>query len=400
MTELRSPKHLTGPAFGHGALTFQAWYRAQFGFGPWDEMYRIPRTMWMDYLKWYRKVLGIGIENGVELDHVENEGGLLRLHLRDPQPKIVHARKLVMATGREGMGYPTIPGFVDGVPKHLWAHSSEEIDFAALKGRRVAVVGVGASAVDNAAEALEAGALEVRHLIRRSAMPTINKLMGIGSYGFTAGYADLPDAWRWRIMNYSFTTQTPAPHGSTLRVSRHENAFFHFGKAVQTVHQRADGLIIGFADGSHLETDYLILGTGFSVDPAGRSEFGEAAGLVLNWKDAYTPPEHERNAELGNFPYLSDDFSFREKQPGTAPWLTSVYCYNYGATASMGKVSGDIPGVSDGAAWLAKAIASKLYGEDIETHWQNLLAYSKPELVGDEWIPSALPEPAKRSEVA
>ena len=31
METLRSPKNLTGPAFGHGALTFQAWYRAQHG---------------------------------------------------------------------------------------------------------------------------------------------------------------------------------------------------------------------------------------------------------------------------------------------------------------------------------------------------------------------------------
>ena len=31
MQTLRSPKQLTGPAFGHGLLTFQAWYRAQFG---------------------------------------------------------------------------------------------------------------------------------------------------------------------------------------------------------------------------------------------------------------------------------------------------------------------------------------------------------------------------------
>ena len=45
-------------------------------------------------------------------------------------------------------------------------------------------------------------------------------------------YAALPDEWRWRFMHYSFATQTPPPHGSTLRVSRHPNAHFHFSKAV------------------------------------------------------------------------------------------------------------------------------------------------------------------------
>ena len=400
MDELRSPKQLTGPAFGHGALTFQAWFRAQFGLEAWEEMYRIPRPMWMDYLRWYRQVLGIEVENRVTLDSVTGEGDLLRLELRDPEPKVAYARKLVMATGRDGMGYPSIPGFMRNVPRKFWAHSADDIDFAALRGKRVAVVGIGASAVDNAAEALEAGAAEVRHLIRRQEMPTINKLMGIGSYGFTAGFADLPDAWRWRIMHYSFATQTPAPHGSTLRVSRHANAFFHFGKAVDRAQASARGLAIGFADGTGLDTDYLILGTGFTVDPTARREFGEAAGSVLSWGDVYRPPADEQNADLASFPYLRSDFSFQEKQPGDAPWLANVYCYNYGATASLGKVSGDIPGVSDGAAWLARSIASKLYAEDIDTHWQNLLAYAKPELDGSEWTASELPPLADRSAVA
>ena len=42
MGTLRSPKTLTGPAFGHGALTFQAWYRAQFGAADWEALDKIP----------------------------------------------------------------------------------------------------------------------------------------------------------------------------------------------------------------------------------------------------------------------------------------------------------------------------------------------------------------------
>jgi cation diffusion facilitator CzcD-associated flavoprotein CzcO len=67
-------------------------------------------------------------------------------------------------------------------------------------------------------------------------------MMGIGSYGFTAGYPELPDAWRWRFMRYSFVTQTPAPRGSTLRVSRHANAHFHFGCGVERVTRAGDAL--------------------------------------------------------------------------------------------------------------------------------------------------------------
>ncbi|MEM1130291.1 MAG: NAD(P)/FAD-dependent oxidoreductase [Pseudomonadota bacterium] len=392
METLRSPKFLTGPAFGHGTLTFQAWFRAQFGTAAWEELDKIPRPMWMEYLKWYRKALDISVENGVNVDLVEPAGDYLRLTLSGATTGTVLTRKLVLATGRDGTGKPNIPGFVEDLPRGLWAHSADEIDFAALKGKRVAVIGIGASAVDNAAEALEHGAAEVRHLIRRPEMPTINKMMGIGSFGFTAGYADLSDAWRWRFMQYSFATQTPSPHGSTLRVSRHPNAYFHFGKATVKTEAAGDGVRIHFADGTSYDADFLILGTGFLTDPMSRREFGDTAGRIQLWQDVYDPPDDEKNADLGRFPSLNPDFTFREKEPGTDPWLRHVYCFNYGATASLGKVSGDIPGVSDGAAWLSRAIAARLYAEDVESHWQGFQDYDTPELDGSEWTATELPQ--------
>lgn len=400
METLRSPKELTGPAFGHGALTFQAWYRAQFGAEDWKRLDKIPRPMWMDYLKWYRQTLEIPTENGVSVDRVEPEGDLLRLHLSGAADASILTRKLVFATGRDGTGEPNIPGFVEGLPRRYWAHSADAIDFARLKGKRVAVVGVGASAVDNAAEALEHGAAEVRHLIRRKEMPTINKMMGIGSFGFTAGYADLPDEWRWRFMQYSFATQTPPPHGSTLRVSRHPNAYFHFGKAVSSTIKQNGAVRIGFADGTSHDADFLILGTGFTIDPMSRTEFGEAANDILLWEDVYTPPAEEPSRDLGRFPYLNPDFTFREKEPGRAPWLANIYCFNYGASASLGKVSGDIPGISEGAAWLSRAVASRLYQEDVQKHWETMLDYAKPELDGSEWAPSVLEPQTRKGRVA
>ncbi len=391
METLRSPKTLTGPAMGLPSLTFRAWYRAQFGPGPWEALDKIPRPMWMDYLRWYRRTLGIPVENGVTLERVEPEGELLRLHLAGGAQGSVLTRKLVMATGRDGTGAPQIPGFVDGLDRAFWAHSSDPIDFAALRGKRVAVVGVGASAVDNAAEALEAGAAEVRHLIRRPKMPTVNKMMGIGSYGFTSGFAAMSDAWRWRFMHYSFATQTPPPRGSTLRVSRHPNAYFHFGKAVQSVARDGRGLQIGFADGTRLETDFLILGTGFTVDPLSRTEFGAAAEDILLWQDVYTAPPGLESRDLGLFPYLNPDFTFEPKVQGRSDWLRHVYCFNYGSTISLGKTSGDIPAVSVGGDWLGREMARKLYHEDIDQHWQALQGYATPELQGDEWRASELP---------
>ncbi|MDF0603534.1 NAD(P)/FAD-dependent oxidoreductase [Psychromarinibacter sp. C21-152] len=400
METLRSPKELTGPSYGQAYLTFQAWYRAQYGAEAWRDLDKIPRPMWMEYLRWYRRVLNVPVENGVSVDRIGPEDELIRVQHSGAQTGSFLARKVIFATGRDGTGQPSIPDFVGDLPRTYWAHTADDIDFPALAGKKVAVIGVGASAVDNAAEALEHGAAEVRHLIRRKQMPTINKMTGIGSPGFTAGFAALPDEWRWRFMRYSFATQTPPPHGSTLRVSRHANAHFHFGKAVAALREDRGRVRIELADGDRYVADFVILGTGFTVDPLARSEFGPAAEEIRLWKDAYQPPEGEASRDLGAFPYLNPDFTFSEKRPGTAPWIGNVYCFNYGATASLGKVSGDIPGVSDGAAWLARALCATLYREDVLHHWQRIQEYDEPELDGSEWTPTDLPVGQEKGAVA
>jgi len=394
METLRSPKQLVGPAYGMASLTFRAWFTVQFGETAWEALDKIPRPMWMEYLRWYRHVLDLPVENEVEVSRIAPEGELLRLDLTGTGRKedVVLTRRVIMATGRDGTGRPNIPEFVKGLPKTHWAHSSDHIDFAALKGKRVVVIGVGASAVDNAAEAIEAGAAEVRQLARRKEMPTINKLMGIGSFGFTAAFPDLSDDWRWRIMNYSFQTQTPAPRGSTLRVSRHPNAHFHFNAGISAVKLRDGELVITTTSGKTLATDFLILGTGFIVDPLARTELAGYADKIALWRDRYQPPAELENSQLAAFPYLADDFSFTERTQGEAPWLSRIHCFNYGASISLGKISGDIPGISEGAEWLARSLAAKFYGEDIEQHWQRLLDYATPELKGDEWTASDLPD--------
>ncbi|MBN8939760.1 MAG: NAD(P)/FAD-dependent oxidoreductase [Rhizobiales bacterium] len=383
METLRSPKELLGPALGLPSLTFRAWYVARFGEAAWSELYRIPRPLWMDYLAWYRQVLDLSVENDVEVTGIVPQAGLIRLDRA--QGPAIFTRKVVLATGRAGLGRAFIPAFVNGVSRALWAHSSDEIDFAALRGRRVTVIGGGASAMDNAGEALEHGAASVRVLIRRAEMPRINKLMGIGSQGFTLGYPMLPDAWRWRFMHYAERMQTPAPRNSTQRVSRHPNASFHLDSGLVRLDEVAGALRLETARGRVFETDFLILGTGFTVEIGERPELSAFAADIASWGDRYTPPPELASAELASFPYLSPHFAFQERIAGAAPHLRDIHCFNHAATLSLGKVSGDIPKISDGATWLAEAIAGELFCRDIERHWDRLVAYDKPELLGDEW---------------
>ena len=399
METLRSPKQLLGPAYGMASLTFQAWYRATRGDAAWDALFRIPRPMWMDYLAWYRKALALPVESGVDVTRITPRAdGLFELEVAGGTGEAILARRVVMAGGREGLGRPTVPDFVDGLPRHRWAHSSETIDFDALAGKRVVVIGVGASAVDNAATALEAGAREVRLLARRPAMPTVNKLMGVGSYGLTAGFPTLSPQWRWRIMAYSNRQQTPAPSNSTRRVSRHANAYFHFSAGIARAEEADGQVVLTTVSGRRFTTDFVILGTGFTVDVRSRPEIAEFADAIATWGERFTPLPEDADASLAAFPWLAEDFSFTEKSPGMAPFLKRLHCFNFSASLSLGKVSGDIPAISEGAHWLARGISAALFDDDIDIHWQALLAYEKPELVGDEWTDAdAGPAPAARS---
>src|SRR5580700_8394039 len=190
MRTLRSPKELTGPAMGLPALTFRAFYEAQYGQAAWQGLDRVPRTMWMDYLIWYRKVLDLPIRNEVSVERIRaRPDELLALDIRGgDRPRQRLARHVVLATGRDGLGGIYVPPLAIGLDRRFWAHSADVIDFANLRGKRVAVVGAGASAMDNAAVALEAGAGRLDLFIRRPDLPRVNKFTGIGSQGVVHGF--------------------------------------------------------------------------------------------------------------------------------------------------------------------------------------------------------------------
>jgi cation diffusion facilitator CzcD-associated flavoprotein CzcO len=393
MQTLRSPKQLTGPALRLPALTFRAWYEAQFGREQWNALYKIPRAQWMDYLRWYRRVLDLPVRNETRVVKLHTRSdGLLELDLlhapagdnSHTRREIVRARHVVLATGREGLGGPFIPDVVGDLPKCLYAHSSDAIDFAALRGKRVGVVGASASAFDNAASALEAGAAQVDLFVRRDALPRINKLTGIGSPGLVHGFAGLPDAWKWRFLHYSARTQAPPPRDSVLRVARHPQARLHLASPLTQVDHEGETVVVGTPKGRYA-LDYLIFATGFHSEIDTRDEFALIAPHVRRWRDRFTPAADLPNDELAGSPDLDRNLAFQERIPGSCPALARIHCFNHAASLTHGKIAGDIPAISDGAQRLARAIASMLFDADCETHFAALQAFDTAELAGDEW---------------
>lgn len=399
METLRSPKELTGPALGLPALTFRAWFEAQFGADAWVALDKIPRVMWMDYLRWFRQVNRLDVHNRCALLAVQPRAdATVDLELRDAAgQRTVRARRVVLATGRDGLGGPTIPAFLQGLPRGLpaadgsgaglWAHSADEGDFAGLAGKRVLVIGAGSSAMDVAGTALEAGARSVDLLIRRSDLPRINKGKGAGNPGLVHGHPELPDAVRWAQRHYINTSQVPPPHGSTLRVSRHPQAHFHFGCPVRRVARDGAQLLVDTPKGC-FRGDFLFVATGFVIDWAQRPELAAIAPQVRTWGERYTPPPGGEDAELHDSPDLGPLFEFQPRTTDACPGLERVHCFNYPAALSHGTVSGDIPAISDGALRLARGLAAAFYREDVAHHFARMQAWDDPELLGDEWRPA------------
>ncbi|WP_435169355.1 NAD(P)-binding domain-containing protein [Falsirhodobacter sp. 1013] len=388
METLRSPKALAGPALGLPALTFRAWFTAQHGEEEWERLDKIPKGMWMDYLVWYRHVLDLPVVNDTRMTKLSFDGDLIALEVEGRMTGRILCRRLVLATGRSGLGGAAVPDFLKGIDRRFWAHSADDIDFDGLRGQHVAVIGAGASSMDNAAAALEAGAGQVDLLIRRKEMPRINKMTGIGSQGVVHGMHRLPDAWRWRFVDYTAVTQTPPPRSSTLRVSRHPNARFFLDCGILSVREEEGRLRIETTRGP-MPVNFLIAATGFANDFSGRPEFEAIAPHIRSWADGrYTPDMGPARRNMTEAPDLGPDFEFREKVPGACPLLAHIHCFNDAAMLTHGKVSGDIPAVSAGADRLVRGIAASLFAEDVAIHYERLQAFDTPELQGDEWTDS------------
>ncbi|HUA56998.1 MAG TPA: NAD(P)/FAD-dependent oxidoreductase [Candidatus Sulfotelmatobacter sp.] len=383
METLRSPKQLPGPALGVPSLTFRAWYEAIHGAEAWRRLYKIARATWMDYLGWLQRVLRLPIENDVTVTRLEPLHDMIAVTVCDAVgTRVLHARRVVLATGRGGAGGLYTPDFVD---RSLWpdlaAHANEAIDFTRLAGRRIAVLGGGDAAWDNAATALEAGAARVDMYVRRPVLPQVNKGRGAALAGFFVGIGALDDADRWAHLVYRDDHAPPPPHETVLRTLR--QPAFHIHLATPVVAARRDDARVALRlDGTSepVGADFLIVATGFQIDLATCPELAALAQAIATWGDRHAPPAALERPHLARYPYLGPGFELQPRTPSDPPALARIHLFNFGATASHGALTGEIPGVDIGAARLTDAIAAAIFREDLDHMRRQLDAFAEPEL--------------------
>lgn len=395
MDTLRSPKTLTGPALGVPSLTFRAWYEAKYGLAAWEALYKIYNETWVEYLSWLQKVLALPVSHGVALEALEPAGSFVRAVLNEngARRKIL-TRRVVLATGRAGAGGDLWPDFVDrALTPNLAAHTNDAIDFDALRGKSIAVLGGGASAWDNAATALEHGAARVDMYVRRPYLPQVNKGRGSAFPGFLHGWSSLPDAERWATMVYLNDIQSPVPHETVNRTMRLSGFHIHFRSAIEQASHAGEKVAVKIAGQDEPQLhDFLIVGTGFNVDPLRIPELAHYAPNIATWGDRYQPAPDLRRRDLERFPYLGPGFELIEKMPGSEPTLEKIHLVNFGAHASHTAIASDIPGVNIAAERVASAIVTSLFCEDIDHMRRRVEDFNEPEL---ESTPFFVPESAR-----
>jgi cation diffusion facilitator CzcD-associated flavoprotein CzcO len=383
MKTLRSPKHLTGPVVGIPNLTFRAWFEAQYGDTAWEELEHIDRPQWMEYLQWYRRISFASIENNVRVNTLRPSLDSVEVNVThaNNRQETFHARQVVLATGREGQSRARIPAPFKELMGSQVQHASAAINFNQLSGKHVAVIGLAASAFDNAATALESKAAKVTLIGRSATLPRLNKMKQTVFPGFTHGYAALPDEHKLRIMRHIAEARVAPPRKSVLRVAGKERMNLLLGSTVTEVKKIGQRYQINTGSATLL-VDHVILGTGFAIDLDTPAETAMFAKEILRWQDKFP---HENQDEWLQAPYLTDGFEFCSREQGSVPGINRIRCFNHAAQLSLGNLANDIPAVGEGARQLANAITQSFFVDDRDYHWDKLVAYDDAELLGDEW---------------
>jgi cation diffusion facilitator CzcD-associated flavoprotein CzcO len=381
MITLRTPKQLTSIDFGVPSLTFRAWFEAQHGALAWAALDKIPRADWMAYLRWYREVLEIPARNGVLVTLIEPLGdGSFRLNLEDGGELL--ARKVVLATGIQGGGEWHTPDFIkESLPSDRWAHTSQAIDFPALKGKRIAILGGGASAFDNAQHALGAGVMQAHVFIRRAELPTVNPIRYMEQAGFIRHYSGLDDAAKHAVTRSFLLRNQPPTNDTFERAAAHAGFALHVETPWLAVRPQGEAVAITTAEGE-LTYDFLVLSTGTKTDAALRPELAAVAGDIALWKDRYRPPPGEDLQAIGDHPYLGPGFEFQGRTAEGATRLKGLFAFNYSALVSLGLSAAALSGLKFSLPKLVTAVTGQLFMDDREAILADFFAYDQPEFVG------------------
>lgn len=385
MITLRTPKELLSIDCGVPSLTFREWWVAQHGEQGWRDIDKIPRQDWMAYLKWYRDVLDLPVRNETKVNRiVPVGGGEHELHLLTPSgPQTIKARKVVLATGIQGGGEWHTPDFVkEALPKSRYAHTSEDIDYEALKGRRVAILGGGASAFDNAQHALNRGVAKACVFMRREKMPRINPIRFMEKTGVVPRFLSLDDATKYEVISHFVRLNQPPTNDTFQRSASWPGFELHLGSPWLSVTDTADGVEVETPKG-RFTYDFVVLSTGMLTDVKLRPELNDVAEYIARWSDRFDAPEDIRNPLLDIHPYLGDGFEYLPRTEAGGEKVHGLFAFNYSALMTHGLSASALTGLPYALPRLARGVADQLFLDERQTWLDDYLDYDDVEFVAE-----------------
>lgn len=336
MQTLRTPKATIGLECGIPSLAAPVFYKARYGEEAWNATTRVERERWMEFLRWFRHAAGIAVRNGAECTGLTPEGGLIALALREGGVEsTVLARRVVFATGYAGCGAWGVPAAVrEAVAPQRYCHANGPIDFAALKGKRIGVLGHGASAFDNACALLQAGAASVDLCFRRPQLPRVNPHRCVEFAGFLQHFYELDDALRWQVNRFFEVYAEPPTQNAYDRAHALPGFRMHAGAPWTALVDDGREVQVTTPAGK-FTFDYLVCATGSVVDYEARPELRVLGPLVQRWRHRYTPPLEEASEMLGEYPYLGAGFEYLPLR-AEDEWVKRVHAFNFSSVMSMG----------------------------------------------------------------
>jgi len=235
-----------------------------------------------DYGRWFQQHQVSWVEP-TNVTHVSRDTDRYSITLENGER--FQAMQLVVATGLSYLA--NVPSEFASLPRSLVTHTSNIEAFSLFKGRRVAVIGAGQSALEAAALLNEAGARpqllvranEVSWHTRASQDPTLwqrlrSPVSGLGTgpkawalTRYPGAMHRVPPKWRTRFVK----THLPAEGAWWLRPRVEGVVPIELGTTVVAAREESDGVALTLrhskdADVRSIKVDHVVAGSGYVVD--------------------------------------------------------------------------------------------------------------------------------------
>jgi thioredoxin reductase len=268
--------YFSAPSAGHDLSA----YCRSHGLHYQERLGPLPLERFLGYADWFAEQLVPDISDVTVTEIAATSNGF-RVAFEDADPVI--AQRVVVATGVRP--FARIPAELQGLPADMLSHTSDHSDLEKFRGRRVAVIGAGQSAIETAALLHEAGA-DPQLVVRGAAVhfidPNPESISTLGRLkrpvtklceGWHCAFWNTPFAFR-RLpedMRIAKARSVLGPNGSWWLKDRVD------GVVDTLVDHRVKGAVAAgsgvqlLLDGpkrSTIDVDHVIAGTGYRVEMA------------------------------------------------------------------------------------------------------------------------------------